>query len=263
RPRDGPPATERAARHRRGDAVRAPARRERPGPHAQEDRAADRGPAQSAHPASGTDRRPQRAARVQPARGRRPHPADERDEPRQRVRRTHGLARLAGGRAAGRNPLHGVLHVQGPVPAQRDQHPLRRFRGAEAPAMIKALLLDAGAGLVAFFLANRRKARAKPGVKIGFVLFVVLMVYAVIRPDDLTLVANALGVQHGPDLVLYAPLMGFHYVTVATYVRFREQELRYARLARTIALQNAVRPEDEASDTDMRPAPDDDDPLRR
>ncbi|HJC27953.1 MAG TPA: DUF2304 domain-containing protein [Candidatus Dietzia intestinipullorum] len=129
--------------------------------------------------------------------------------------------------------------------------------------MIKALLLVAGAGLVAFFLANRRKARAKAGVKIGFVLFVVFMVYAVIRPDDLTLVANALGVQRGTDLVLYALVMGFAFVTVSTYVRFREQELRYARLARTIALQNAVRPEDEASDTDMRPAPDDDDPLRR
>lgn len=109
--------------------------------------------------------------------------------------------------------------------------------------MIKALLLLAGAALVLFFLANRRKARAKAGVKIGFVLFVVFMVYAVIRPDDLTLVANALGVQRGTDLVLYALVMGFAFVTVSTYVRFREQELRYSRLARSIALQNAVRPE--------------------
>ena len=68
--------------------------------------------------------------------------------------------------------------------------------------MIKVLLLLAGAALVVFFLANRRKARAKAGVKIGFVLFVVFMVYAVIRPDDLTVVANALGVQRGTDLVL-------------------------------------------------------------
>ena len=42
--------------------------------------------------------------------------------------------------------------------------------------MIKVLLLLAGAALVLFFLANRRKARAKAGVKIGFVLFVVFMV---------------------------------------------------------------------------------------
>ena len=128
--------------------------------------------------------------------------------------------------------------------------------------MIKVLLLLAGAALVVFFLANRRKARAKAGVKIGFVLFVVFMVYAVIRPDDLTLVANALGVQRGTDLVLYALVMGFAFVTVSTYVRFREQELRYSRLARTIALQHAVRPDDKVDAVVMKPAPDDDDPMR-
>ena len=105
--------------------------------------------------------------------------------------------------------------------------------------MIKVLLLLAGAALVLFFVTNRRKARAKAGVKIGFVLFVVFMVYAVIRPDDLTVVANALGVQRGTDLVLYALVMGFAFVTVSTYVRFREQELRYARLARTIEIGRA------------------------
>lgn len=127
--------------------------------------------------------------------------------------------------------------------------------------MIKVLLLLAGAVLVAFFVANRRKARAKAGVKVGFVLFVVFMVYAVIRPDDLTWVANRLGVQRGTDLVLYALVMGFAFVTVSTWVRFREQELRYARLARTIALADAVRPEDHVDVRVMKPVSDDD-PLQ-
>ena len=127
--------------------------------------------------------------------------------------------------------------------------------------MIKVLLLLAGAVLVAFFVATRRKARAKAGVKIGFVLFVVFMVYAVIRPDDLTWVANRLGVQRGTDLVLYALVMGFAFVTVSTWVRFREQELRYARLARTIALADAVRPEDHVDVRVMKPVSDDD-PLQ-
>ena len=127
--------------------------------------------------------------------------------------------------------------------------------------MIMVLLLLAGAVLVAFFVANRRKARAKAGVKIGFVLFVVFMVYAVIRPDDLTWVANRLGVQRGTDLVLYALVMGFAFVTVSTWVRFREQELRYARLARTIALADAVRPEDHVDVRVMKPVSDDD-PLQ-
>ena len=127
--------------------------------------------------------------------------------------------------------------------------------------MIKVLLLLAGAALVMFFVTNRRKARAKAGVKIGFVLFVVFMVYAVLRPDDLTWIANRLGVQRGTDLVLYALVMGFAFVTVSTWVRFREQELRYSRLARTIALANAVRPEDQIDVRIMKPVRDDD-PLQ-
>lgn len=108
--------------------------------------------------------------------------------------------------------------------------------------IIKILLLLAGIALVAFFVSNRRKARAKAGVKLGFVVFVVLGLYAVIRPDDLTWVANQLGIGRGTDLLLYVLIMAFLFVTVSTYVRFREQDLRYSRLARAVALQNAVRP---------------------
>lgn len=126
---------------------------------------------------------------------------------------------------------------------------------------IKILLALGGIALAAFFIANRRKARAKAGVKIGFLLFVLLGFWAVLRPDDLTLVANTLGVQRGSDLLLYVTVMAFLFVTVSTYVRFREQELRYARLARAVALQNAVRPDDDpplsggAAGTDPDPDP--------
>ena len=68
-------------------------------------------------------------------------------------------------------------------------------------------------------------------------------------------------VQRGTDLVLYALVMGFAFVTVSTWVRFREQELRYSRLARTIALANAVRPEDQIDVRIMKPVRDDD-PLQ-
>lgn len=115
--------------------------------------------------------------------------------------------------------------------------------------IIKLLLLFAGVVLVWFFVANRRKARAKAGVKLGFVAFIVFGFYAVIRPDDLTWVANRLGVARGTDLVLYILVMAFAFTTVSTYVRFREQELRYARLARAVALQNAVRPQDPFDDS--------------
>lgn len=103
--------------------------------------------------------------------------------------------------------------------------------------IIKLLLLAAGMVLVWFFVANRHKARAKAGVKLGFIGFIVFGMYAVIRPDDLTWIANRIGVARGTDLILYVLVMAFAFVTVSTYVRFREQELRYARLARAVALQ--------------------------
>ncbi|AKE40446.1 membrane protein [Corynebacterium kutscheri] len=109
--------------------------------------------------------------------------------------------------------------------------------------LIQILLLLATAGLVLYFVSNRRKARAKAGVKLGFLFFVIICIWAVLRPDDLTAVANFVGVDRGTDLLLYALVIAFMFVTISAYIRFREQELRYAQLARAVALQNAVPPE--------------------
>ncbi|EPD67927.1 DUF2304 domain-containing protein [Corynebacterium pyruviciproducens] len=110
--------------------------------------------------------------------------------------------------------------------------------------MIQIILLVATLVLAIFFLSNRRKSRAKAGVKIGFVLFIIASVWAILRPDDLTVVANWVGVDRGTDLLLYALVIAFLFVTMSAYIRFREQELKYARLARAVALQNAVKPDD-------------------
>ncbi|GAA1471127.1 DUF2304 domain-containing protein [Corynebacterium felinum] len=110
--------------------------------------------------------------------------------------------------------------------------------------VVQLLLLILTAFLVFYFLNNRRKARAKAGVKIGFLLLVISAIWAVLRPDDVTVIANWLGVDRGTDLMLYVLIMAFGFTTMSTWIRFREQELRYARLARAIALQNAVRPEE-------------------
>ena len=112
--------------------------------------------------------------------------------------------------------------------------------------MIQALLLLAIVALAWYFFANRRKANAKAWVKIGFALMMVAAVWAIARPDDVTVVANWLGVARGTDLMLYVLVVAFFFVTVSTWTRFREQELRYARLARAVALQNAQAPEQDA-----------------
>lgn len=110
--------------------------------------------------------------------------------------------------------------------------------------IIQVLLLAAMVALVWYFVANRRKARAKAGVKLGFLMFLAACVWAIVRPDDLTVVANWVGVSRGTDLLLYMLVLAFVFTTVSSYIRFREQELRYARLARAVALQTAVAPGD-------------------
>lgn len=109
--------------------------------------------------------------------------------------------------------------------------------------MIQALLLIAALALILYFLLNRKKAGTKAWVKIGFVLFIFAAIWAILRPDDITVIANWVGVDRGTDLLLYVLVVGFFFTTMSTWFRFREQEVRYARLARAVALQNAVAPQ--------------------
>lgn len=108
---------------------------------------------------------------------------------------------------------------------------------------IQVLLIAAVIALLVYLLRSRTNAKAKAWVKVGYVLFVIAAVYAILRPDDTTVLANWLGVDRGTDLLSYALIIAFTFTTMSTYLRFRELELRYARLARAVALQSAKAPE--------------------
>lgn len=108
---------------------------------------------------------------------------------------------------------------------------------------IQVLLIAAVLSLLVYLLRSRTNAKAKAWVKVGYVLFVVAAVYAILRPDDTTVLANWLGVARGADLLLYALAIAFLFTTLSTYLRFKELEVRYARLARAVALQNPRIPE--------------------
>ena len=97
---------------------------------------------------------------------------------------------------------------------------------------IQALLILSIIALLVYLLRSRTSARTKAWVKVGGVLFVIAAVYAILRPDDTTVVANWLGVDRGADLIEYALIIAFVFTTLSTYMRFKDLELRYARLAR-------------------------------
>jgi hypothetical protein len=108
---------------------------------------------------------------------------------------------------------------------------------------IQVLLIVAIIALLVYLLRSRRRPQSRAWVKVGYVLFVLAAVYAVLRPNDTTVVAHWLGVARGTDLMLYALIIAFSFTTMSTYLRFKDLELRYARLARAIALEGAQVPE--------------------
>ncbi len=107
---------------------------------------------------------------------------------------------------------------------------------------IQGLLIASIFALVIYLVRSRRSAQTQAWAKVGFVLFVLAGVYAVLRPDDTTVVAHWLGVARGTDLMLYVLIIAFSFSTLSTYLRFKDLELRYARLARAIALDGAQTP---------------------
>ena len=108
---------------------------------------------------------------------------------------------------------------------------------------IQGLLITSIVALLVYLLRSRRNAQSRAWVKVGYLVFVMAAVYAVLRPNDTTVVAHWLGVDRGTDLMLYALIIAFSFTTLSTYLRFKDLELRYARLARAVALEGAQVPE--------------------
>lgn len=109
---------------------------------------------------------------------------------------------------------------------------------------IQVLLIASIILLLVYLLRSRRSAQSRAWVKVGYVVFVLAGVYAVLRPNDTTVVAHWVGVDRGTDLMLYALIIAFVFTTLSAYMRFKDLELRYARLARAIALEGAQAPEE-------------------
>jgi hypothetical protein len=108
--------------------------------------------------------------------------------------------------------------------------------------LIQYVLVASCISLLILFLRKRGSVRTAAGTKLAFVLFVIFGIYAVLRPEDVQAVAAWLGVGRGSDLLLYALVVVFTFATLNAYLRFKDIELRYARLTRAIALRNAEPP---------------------
>lgn len=105
--------------------------------------------------------------------------------------------------------------------------------------VIQVILLAGVAVGVLLFVRRWHGVRMQAGKRLGLVAFGLLNVYAVLRPDDVTWVANRLGVGRGADLVLYVLVIAFILGMLNFYLRFKTMDRRLTELARTLAIREA------------------------
>ncbi|MGH3663756.1 MAG: DUF2304 domain-containing protein [Micromonosporaceae bacterium] len=104
---------------------------------------------------------------------------------------------------------------------------------------IQVLLLLAVALLLVGFVRAQNGVRMQAGKRLAFFGFLALNVWTVLRPGDLTWLAQSVGVGRGADLLLYALVIAFVFTVLNFYLRLRDLSERFTALARSAALRDA------------------------
>lgn len=76
--------------------------------------------------------------------------------------------------------------------------------------------------------------------RLGFLVLGILAVLSILFPALWTRMANAVGVGRGTDLILYSLVVAFFSFVVTSFRRNRDLEIKYTRLARRLALDEAT-----------------------
>lgn len=110
--------------------------------------------------------------------------------------------------------------------------------------VIQIILISVALSLFAFFVRSSHSVRTQAFKRIAFVVFLILNLDAVLRPNDTTWLAHKVGVGRGADLLLYLLVVAFAFFSMNTFLRFRNLERRFTDLARSIALSSAQSPQE-------------------
>jgi small membrane protein len=116
--------------------------------------------------------------------------------------------------------------------------------------IIQVLLVLAALGALLYFIRRGHNVRIRASKRVAFALFIAVNIYAVLRPEDLTRLAQLLGIGRGTDLIVYLLVVGFVFGLVNTYLRQREISEQLTELARRVAIAEA-----EAREQDRSPDP--------
>ena len=114
--------------------------------------------------------------------------------------------------------------------------------------IIKLLLLVALAAATYTLMHGRRTALSLLLRRAIALLAIAVGAVAVLFPDLVTQVANAVGVGRGTDLVVYLLCVAFLFTTIGLHMRLAALHDRFVELSRRLALSEARSAEDH-SDT--------------
>ena len=93
---------------------------------------------------------------------------------------------------------------------------------------------------IAFRVMAGTGARTQAVRRLGMLAFAGFAVWSIVSPGVWTTLAHAVGIGRGTDLILYGLVIAFFGFVVTTFKRFRDSETRYTRLARRIAIDEAL-----------------------
>ena len=104
---------------------------------------------------------------------------------------------------------------------------------------IKLILIGGFVLLSLWAFRYRSKVGIRAGARLLIIGILASAVVSVADPHVTQVVATAVGVTRGTDLVLYVLVVVFAFTAAGTYFRFRDLELRLARAVRAEAIRNA------------------------
>ena len=102
--------------------------------------------------------------------------------------------------------------------------------------LIQVILILAFAAIFLVALRSRSAHSVNAWKKIAFAVLMVVLVIAVLAPTMVGVVAQAIGVGRGTDLVLYLVSVTFAFYVVNQYLHAQEARNQLHQLARRIAI---------------------------
>ena len=106
--------------------------------------------------------------------------------------------------------------------------------------LVQLLLVSAFLGLFVLALRSRTAHGVSASKKLAFLVFMVVVVVAVLSPALVSTVANLVGVGRGTDLVLYLLAVMSCFYVVNDYLRAQDARAQLHKLARRIAVLEAL-----------------------